>query len=93
MPTLEDLEKEIQEIKARNKRVEIDKTWELSGARKIVIAVITYVVTVIYFYFARISKPFLNAIVPALAFVLSTLTLPFFKKLWLKHFLQKNEKN
>jgi len=93
MPALEDLEKEIQEIKARNKRVETDKAWELSGARKIVIAVITYVVTVIYFCFARIPKPFLNAIVPAMAFVLSTLTLPFFKKLWLKYFLQKNEEN
>ena len=79
------LEKEIQEIKQRNKKVEADKAWEISLTRKISIAILTYIVIVIFFYFAGLSKPFINSIVPALAFVLSTLSLPYLKKIWLKY--------
>ena len=32
-----------------------------------------------------LPDPWLNAIVPSIAFLLSTLTLPFFKKLWQKY--------
>jgi uncharacterized membrane protein YccC len=77
------LVKEINEIKQRNKRVELDKAWETSLARKIIIAILTYIVIVIFFYFANLPKPFINSIVPTLAFLLSTLSLPLFKKIWL----------
>ena len=79
------IEKELDLIKERNKRVEADKAWETSWSRKVLIAVMTYIVIVIFFYFAGLPKPFINSIVPALAFVLSTLTLPLFKKVWLKN--------
>ena len=78
------LKNEINELKARNKRVEADKAWETSLTRKIIVAILTYIVIVIFFYFASLPNPWINSIVPALAFVLSTLTLPFFKKLWTK---------
>ncbi|MCC7570991.1 hypothetical protein KO465_06650 [Candidatus Micrarchaeota archaeon] len=81
----EELENEIEKLKQRNERVESDKAWETSGARKIVIFLITYVVIVIYFYFAQLPNPFINAFVPALGFVLSTLSLSYFKKVWLKY--------
>jgi len=79
------LKKEIQLIKERNTRVELDKAWETSLTRKIAIAGLTYFVIVIFFYFAELPKPFINSIVPALAFLLSTLTLNFFKKIWIKN--------
>lgn len=79
-----DIEKEIDEIKERNKRVEKDKAWETSWTRRILIAVLTYIVIVVFFYFAGLPNPLLNSIVPAAAFVVSTLTLGFFKKRWLK---------
>ena len=79
-----DIEQEITEIKKRNKRVELDKAWELSWTRKFTIAILTYIVIVIFFVFAELPKPFLNSIVPALAFLLSTLTITFFKKQWIK---------
>ena len=82
-----DLEKEIQAIKERNKKVEIDKAWETSSFRKVVIAFLTYLVIVIFFFGAGLPNPFVNAIVPAIGFVLSTLSLPIFKKIWLKYFL------
>lgn len=76
------LKQEIESIKERNKRVELDKAWETSLTRKITIAIFTYFVIVIFFYFAELPRPFINSIVPALAFLVSTLTLPIFKKIW-----------
>ena len=80
---LKELEKELKEVKARNRRVEEDKAWETSFVRKILVAVLTYFVIVLFFYFAELPKPFVNSIVPAIAFLLSTLTLSFFKRIWL----------
>ena len=85
------IKKEIEAIKQRNKRVEADKAWEISLSRKILIAILTYIVIVIFFYFAGLPKPFVNSIVPTLAFVLSTLTLPYFKKLWLIYIYKKTK--
>ncbi len=76
------LEKEIVQIKERNKRVELDKTWETSLTRKLIIVILTYFVMVVFFYFAELPKPLINSIVPALAFILLTLSLPIFKKVW-----------
>ena len=78
------IQQEIKKIKERNKRVEFNKAWETSTFRKILIAILTYIVIVIFFYFAKLPNPFINSIVPTLAFILSTLTLPIFKKWWIK---------
>ncbi|MFH0876075.1 MAG: hypothetical protein V1859_09125 [archaeon] len=83
MTTLKELEKEIIAIKERNARVEKDKEWETSWQRKIAIAILTYVCMAIFFYFAKLPNPLVNSIVPAIAFVLSTLTLSILKKHWL----------
>ncbi|MBT4120915.1 MAG: hypothetical protein HOA57_01920 [Candidatus Magasanikbacteria bacterium] len=78
------IEQRIGNIEERNRRVESDKAWETSLLRRLSILVLTYLVVVVFMYFSKIEKPFLNAIVPSMAFVLSTLTLPFIKKWWLK---------
>ena len=66
MENLDNISKEIQKIKERNTRVENDKARETSLARKIIIAILTYFVVVIFFYFADISRPRINAIVPTM---------------------------
>lgn len=81
---MNDLEKRIEIIEKRNKKVEIDKAWETSIFRKVLIAILTYITIVIFFIFAQISNPFINAIVPTIWFVLSTLSLEFFKRIWMK---------
>ena len=81
---------EIKAIHKRNRRVELDKAWETSWARKIIIAILTYLVIVIFFYFAHLPRPFVNSIIPALAFIVSTLSLPIFKKIWMN---TQNEKS
>ena len=80
----EQIEQEINQIKERNKKVELDKAWETSWTRKIIILILTYLVIVLFLYMTKLPNPFLSAIVPAVAFTISTLSLPFFKKIWLK---------
>ena len=57
-------EEEIKKIKIRNKKVEADKAWETSIFRKVLIAILTYLVIVLFFHITNLSKPFINAIVP-----------------------------
>jgi hypothetical protein len=79
--SMQDIQKEIDALKARNKRVEADKARETSRTRKISIALLTYAVIVLFFYAAGLARPFLNALVPSIAFILSTLGLDLFKKM------------
>jgi hypothetical protein len=90
MTTIEDLKTEIQKIKERNKRVEIDKSWELSKSRKLLIAIATYFVISLFLLVSRIPDPWLNALIPTLAFLISTLTLPIFKNLWISFIYRKS---
>ncbi len=83
MDELQELKNEIIEIKQRNARVEADKAWETSLARKILVAILTYIVIVLFFAVAELPKPLINAIVPTLGFLLSTLSVSYFKTLWL----------
>lgn len=80
------LEKRVERLETRNKRVETDKAWETSLSRRILIFIFTYLSVGLYLQTISISDPWLNAIVPAVGFMLSTLTLPFFKNLWVKYF-------
>lgn len=79
------IEKEIEKIKERNERVEADKAWELSNTRRMVIGVSIYLLSAIVFLGIKAPDPFVNAIIPAVGFVLSTATFPIFKELWIKN--------
>ena len=83
---IEIIQKEIETIKLRNKSVEADKAWETSGFRKVLIVVFTYLAIAIFLILIKVERPWLNAIVPAVAFALSTLTLPYFKNWWIKKY-------
>ncbi|PIN73228.1 hypothetical protein COV20_03285 [Candidatus Woesearchaeota archaeon CG10_big_fil_rev_8_21_14_0_10_45_16] len=85
MGSANNLEKDIALIKERNLRVELDKAWETSLTRKVIIAILTYFVIVLFFFFADLPKPFINSIVPTIGFVLSTLSLSYFKKIWIRY--------
>lgn len=85
METIGELKEEINKIKERNKRVEIDKAWETSYARRVLLVIFTYLAIGIYLRVINVPSPWLNAIVPATAFMLSTLTIPFFKKIWIRY--------
>lgn len=78
------LEERVAAIEERNKNVEIDKAWETSSTRKALIALFTYLAIALYLKYIVGIDPWVNAIVPTVGFLLSTLTLPFFKSLWKK---------
>ena len=78
-----DVEKEIENIKARNKKVELDKKWETSFTRKICICILTYIIVVIYSYIIKVyDNIFLSSLVPVIGFTLSTLSLRFIRSIW-----------
>lgn len=77
MIDLESLEQEITEIKQRNQKVESDKAWETSYMRRVLLFIFTYLAIGLYLRAIGVNNPWLNAIVPAVGFLLSTLTLPF----------------
>ena len=84
MNSLKKIRQDLDIIKQRNTRVETDKAWERSLTRKMIIAVLTYLVVVLFFIAANLPKPYLNSLIPTLGFILSTLSLPMLKQLWLK---------
>jgi len=84
MDKITKLENEIELIKTRNARVEDDKAWETSVARKIIIAIVTYALIGAYLIILGVEKPWLNAAIPTCGFVLSTLTISLAKTRWIK---------
>jgi len=80
---IENIEAELRLIRERNSTVEKDKAWEGSFTRRILIAIFTYISIGVYMWAININMPWLNAIIPTVGFMISTLTLPFFKKIWI----------
>lgn len=80
-----DFEKEINDIKERNKRVEKDKAWETSWTRRISIMVLTYIIVVAYSYvISKYNNILLSSLVPVIGFTLSTLSVKLVRKIWEK---------
>lgn len=80
------IEKEIQNIKERNKRVEKDKAWETSITRRVCIMILTYIVVLFYSYMVKnITSIWLSSLIPVIGFALSTLSLKIIRKIWEIH--------
>lgn len=78
------LESELSAIKARNARVERDKAWETSWIRRGFIMAITYVIAASYMHISGLGNALMGAFVPVGGYLLSTLSLPVIKRLWLE---------
>ena len=83
------IEERVEKIENRNREVELNKSWETSWSRKILVAIFTYLAIALYLKLVVGINPWINAIVPTTGFLLSTLTLPFFKSLWSKYLYKK----
>ena len=80
------IEKEIQNIKERNKKVEKDKAWETSLTRRICIMILTYIVVLFYSYMVKnITSIWLSLLIQVIGFALSTLSLKIIRKIWEIH--------
>lgn len=80
---------ELDTIRERNARVEADKAWEVSWTRRIIIAGGTYLVVCVYLTILGVQGAMLHALVPPGAYLLSTLTLPVCKRIWLQRVYKK----
>ncbi len=81
---------DLESIQQRNARVEADKAWETSWTRRLLITIATYITIMVYLTFLGMEKVYLHALVPAMGYFLSTLSLPFFKQFWI-HKIYKKE--
>ena len=81
---MKELEKRIEKIEERNKRVENDKAWETCLLRKILIIIMTYIFAVLYLKIADTTNPYFGAIVPCAGFYLSTQSINIVKNIWIK---------
>ncbi|MBI2464670.1 hypothetical protein HYV64_00875 [Candidatus Shapirobacteria bacterium] len=80
---LEELEKRVKKIESRNQKVEMDKAWETSLTRKVLLIIFTFLSIGLYMNAIGVNNPWQNAVIPSLGFLLSTLSLPFFKRIWI----------
>ncbi len=79
---MDNLEKEVQNLKERNKRVELDKAWETSWTRRVTIMLMTFIVASVWLLVIKETNVLLKAAVPTLGYLLSTLSVPQIKKIW-----------
>lgn len=82
MERLDVLERRVEEIRARNQRVESHKAWEQSRTRLLSITAVTYVTMVLVFSVLGSQRPGVDAVVPTTGFFLSTLSLPLVRRIW-----------
>ncbi|OGY33281.1 MAG: hypothetical protein A3E37_03810 [Candidatus Andersenbacteria bacterium RIFCSPHIGHO2_12_FULL_46_9] len=83
MNEIELIKKRLDRIENRNRCVQEDKAWETSSLRRALLIAFTYLAIGLYMWVIDVARPWLNAIVPSFGFLLSTLTLPYFKQWWL----------
>ena len=84
---MKDLEDRIEKIENRNKRVEIDKSWETSWTRRICIMILTYLIVLLYSYVIRkYDNILLSSLIPVIGFTLSTLSLRIVRNIWEKNY-------
>lgn len=83
MSEITDIKNRLLKIEERNRRVELDKAWETSILRRLIILLLTYVLLALYMNIIHVTSPWLNAIIPSIGFLLSTLTIAWVKNIWI----------
>ncbi len=82
---IDKIESELQKLQDRNLRVELDKAWERSLTRRGFIAFVTYFVAVLWLHFINEMDIWVKAVVPVFGYILSTLSIPILKSIWVKN--------
>ncbi len=84
------LEDRVRAIEARNAKVEAHKAWETSLARRGFLAGVTWLAATLTLAVLEVERPFLPALVPVIGYVISTLSLPYLRRFWIRRFHDKN---
>ncbi|HSK00936.1 MAG TPA: hypothetical protein VK932_06835 [Kofleriaceae bacterium] len=81
---LDDVRRDVLEIQQRNARVEQDKAWETSWTRRLVIAVAIWAGAWPWLASLGAEHAERHAVVPSVAYLVSTLSLPIVKRWWMR---------
>lgn len=76
----------IEDVVTRNHHVEMEKAWETSKTRRLIIAAMTYIVAAVFMKHIGVEGHLLSALVPTGGYLFSTLSLPVVKKMWIKRY-------
>lgn len=79
-------EETLRKILERNARVEREKAWEVSWTRRLSITILTYAIVSFFLRQLGLPYPFVQSLVPSGAYLLSTLSLPWIKRQWLRKY-------
>lgn len=80
---LQEISEEIQKIQRRNRRVTMDKAWEISSTRRFFVASLVYIVATLWLVTIGDSLALLKAFIPSVGYIISTFSLPMVKKQWI----------
>jgi hypothetical protein len=81
---LEEIRKEVGELRARNVRVEREKAWETSWTRRLVITGMTWLGAWVWLLGLGVDHAALQALVPSGAYAVSTLSIPVLRRWWIR---------
>lgn len=84
---------EVEALRQRNAKVEADKAWETSWTRRVIIAGITYIIVAAWLAMLGVTHHLLHALVPVAGYLISMLTLPMLKNLWIEKVYRKGSKS
>ena len=79
------IEEKVNLIMERNSRVEADKAWETSKTRRLLLAAVTYILILYFLILIEAPNPYLNALIPAAAYLIQQYSVPFIKNMWIKN--------
>lgn len=77
-----EIETKLAAVLERNARVDLNKSWETSWVRLFSVTMVTYLTMTLVFSVLHSARPLLDALVPTTGFFLSTLSLPFVRRIW-----------
>lgn len=83
---IQNIEKDLDQIKQRNQRVEADKAWETSWMRIGSVALITYLIALLVMRTIRVERFWLQAFIPTIGYILSTQSLPMIRRWWIRKY-------
>lgn len=85
----EDLRRDVDELRARNLRVEREKAWETSWTRRILITAATWLGAWLWLRQMGVEHAERQAVLPSGAYAVSTLSLPVLRRLWIRLFVDR----
>jgi len=78
------------QINKRNHKVDLDKKWETSNFRKLLVLITTYFLASLTMFAIVDSKPFVSSLIPKLGYFLSMFSFGFIKSIWIKNLQKMN---